>query len=89
MRKLDPSKFVSSDELFKKWMKNPKFVAEWKKLEPDYQIASQMIGARIKKKMSRRASRKSKNSKVKKLIRLAKLGKLKKSSKKSKKKKKR
>lgn len=52
MKKLDTSKFISSEDLTKEWMKDPGFVKEWKKLEPDYQIARQMIGARIKKKMS-------------------------------------
>ena len=52
MKKLDISKFLTTDDLMKKWMKNPKFVAEWKKVEPEYQVARQMIGARIKKKMS-------------------------------------
>jgi len=52
MKKIDTSKLISSDELFDKWMKDPKFVAEWKKIEPEYQIARQMIGARLKKKMS-------------------------------------
>lgn len=52
MKKMDTSKFISSDELFEEWMKDPKFVAEWKKNEPEYQIARQMIGARLKKKMS-------------------------------------
>lgn len=33
-------------------MKSPKFRREYEKLEPEFQIARQMIGARIKKKMS-------------------------------------
>lgn len=52
MKKLDTSKFQTTDDLKKEWMKDPKFVAVWKKTEPEYQIARQMIGARIKKKMS-------------------------------------
>ena len=33
-------------------MKNPKFRHEYEKLEPEFQIARQMIGARIKRKMT-------------------------------------
>ncbi|MCX6793621.1 MAG: helix-turn-helix transcriptional regulator [Candidatus Gottesmanbacteria bacterium] len=33
-------------------MKDPEFRREYERLEPEFQIASQMIGARIKKKMS-------------------------------------
>lgn len=33
-------------------MKDPEFRAEYEKLETEFQIASQIIGARIKKKMS-------------------------------------
>ena len=33
-------------------MKDPEFRREYEKLEPEFQIARQMIGARIKKKMS-------------------------------------
>jgi ribosome-binding protein aMBF1 (putative translation factor) len=51
-KKIDISKFSTFDDLQKEWMGDPKFVAEWKKVEPEYQIARQMIGARIKKKMS-------------------------------------
>lgn len=36
-------------------MKNPKFRREYEKLEPEFQIAKQMIAARIKKKMSQAA----------------------------------
>ena len=49
---MDTSKFITFHELKRKWMKDPEFVREWEKLEPHYQIARQMIGARIKKKMS-------------------------------------
>lgn len=33
-------------------MKNPKFRYEYKKLEPEFQLARQLIGARIKRKMT-------------------------------------
>ncbi|MEK7521886.1 MAG: helix-turn-helix transcriptional regulator [Patescibacteria group bacterium] len=45
-------KWYTHDELHKKWMKDPKYRREWKKLEPEYQIARQVIGARLKKKMT-------------------------------------
>ena len=51
-KKIDITKLATFDDLTKEWMKDPEFVAEWKKVEPEYQIARQMIGARIKKKMS-------------------------------------
>ena len=52
VKKIDTSKFTTFHELKKKWMKNPEFVRESERFEPHYQIARQMIGARIKKKMS-------------------------------------
>ena len=52
MKKLDTRKFTTASELKKKWMRDPEFVSEWEKLQPHYQIARQMIGARIKRKMT-------------------------------------
>ena len=46
------SKTVPYQKLRSDLMKNPKFRREYEKLEPEFQIARQMIGARIKKKMS-------------------------------------
>lgn len=40
------------EDLKKEWMKNPEFRREYEKLEPEFQIARQIIGARIKRKMS-------------------------------------
>lgn len=51
-RILDTRRFVSAEELHKKWMKDPEYHYEYEKLQPEFQIADQMIGARIKKKMS-------------------------------------
>ena len=45
-------KFYTYEELHKEWMKDPEFRREYEKLEPEFQIASQIIGARIKQKMS-------------------------------------
>lgn len=45
-------KFFSADQLHKKWMKNPEYRYEYEKLEPEFEIARQIIDARIKKKIS-------------------------------------
>jgi len=45
-------KLISASELHKDLMKNPKFRSEYEKLETEYQIASQIIEARLKKKMT-------------------------------------
>lgn len=43
---------VTWEEMESEWMKDPEFVKEWKKIEPHYQIARQMIGARLKQNMT-------------------------------------
>lgn len=45
-------KFYSHEELHRKWMKDPEYRREYDKLETEFQIARQIIGARLKKKMS-------------------------------------
>lgn len=45
-------KYYTHEELHKEWMKDPKFRREYEKLEPEFQIASQIIAARIKNKMT-------------------------------------
>lgn len=45
-------KLIPWEDIEKRWMKNPKFVREWEKIEPEYQIARALIGARLKKKLS-------------------------------------
>jgi len=50
--KINKHTFYDAGDLHKKWMKNPKYRLEYEKLEPEFQIARQMIGARIKKKMT-------------------------------------
>jgi len=52
MKKLDTNKFTTFKEFKKELLKNPGVRVEYEKLHPHYQIASQMIGARIKKKMT-------------------------------------
>lgn len=46
------NKWYTHEELHKKWMKDPEFRREYEKLEPEFQIARQMIDARIKRKMT-------------------------------------
>lgn len=45
-------KWITHEQLKADLMKNPKFRREYEALEPEFQIARQMIGARIRKKMS-------------------------------------
>lgn len=45
-------KFYSHEELHSEWMKDPGYRLEYEKLEPEFQIAKQIIGARIKRKMT-------------------------------------
>jgi ribosome-binding protein aMBF1 (putative translation factor) len=45
-------KLISFEEWEKELMKDPEFVKEYNKLEPEFQIARQIIDARLKKKMS-------------------------------------
>ncbi len=42
------------DEFLEEQLKDPDFKKLWEKSEPDYQIARQMIKARLEKKMSQR-----------------------------------
>lgn len=44
--------FYSHEELHNKWMKNPQFCRDFEKLEPEFQIAKQIISARIKRNMT-------------------------------------
>lgn len=45
-------KAIPFEELHREWMKDPEFRREYEALEPEFQIARQMIGARLKRKMS-------------------------------------
>jgi ribosome-binding protein aMBF1 (putative translation factor) len=49
-KKLPPH--ITFEELEKEWMNDPEFVKEWKKIEPEYEIARQIIGARLAKNMT-------------------------------------
>ena len=52
MRKDKKPKFFSAEVLHREWMKDPEYRREYEKLEPEFQIARQIIGARIKNKMT-------------------------------------
>jgi len=52
MKKTKKIKWISAEELDKEFMKNPEYRREYEKLETEFQVASQMIEARIKQKMS-------------------------------------
>lgn len=45
-------KLINWRDLEKKWMKDPEFVREWEKVEPEYQLARSLIGARLKRKLT-------------------------------------
>lgn len=46
------TKLISFKKLHQEWMKSPKFRREYKKLEPEFQLARQILSARLKHKMS-------------------------------------
>jgi ribosome-binding protein aMBF1 (putative translation factor) len=52
MKKLTIKDAIPFEDVVAEWMKDPKFVKEWKKIEPEYKLASQIIGARLKQKMT-------------------------------------
>lgn len=62
MKKINSKKWISAEELEKKWMKDPEFVKEYNKLETEFQIASQMIGARIKQNITQEELAKKANT---------------------------
>lgn len=43
---------TSAEDVHRKWMKNPKYRREYERLQPEFEIANQMIEARLKRKMS-------------------------------------
>jgi ribosome-binding protein aMBF1 (putative translation factor) len=49
MRKKD---FYTHQELHRQWMKSPGYRKEYQKLEPEFQIAREIIKARIKRKIT-------------------------------------
>ena len=45
-------KLYTHEKLHEEWIKDPKYRLEYEKLGPEFQIARQVIGARINQKMS-------------------------------------
>lgn len=45
-------KWVTHRELHKKWMRDPEFRREYERLAPEFEIARQIIDARIKRKIT-------------------------------------
>lgn len=45
-------KLIPFKKVHEEWMKDPEFRREYEKLEPEFQIARQMIAARRKQKMT-------------------------------------
>ena len=54
MNKNKKQRYYSAEELHREWMKDPEYRMEYEKLEPEFQIARQIIGARIKQKMTQK-----------------------------------
>ena len=52
MKLKNKKRLISAEDLHNKWMMDPEYRREYEKLEPEFQIARQMIEARIKRKMS-------------------------------------
>lgn len=45
-------KLIPWETIKAEWNKNPEYVKEWKKVEPEYLLAQQIIEARLKNKMT-------------------------------------
>jgi len=45
-------KFYAHKELHTGWMKDPKYRSEYQSLEPEFQIAKQIMAARIRQKLT-------------------------------------
>jgi ribosome-binding protein aMBF1 (putative translation factor) len=52
MKKINNKKWISAEEAHRKWMKNPEYRREYEKLETEFQIAEQVIKARVKKNLT-------------------------------------
>ena len=52
MKKINKQKWIDSDVLHKKMLKNPEYRRAYEESEAEFQIASQMIEARIKQNIS-------------------------------------
>ena len=47
-------KWYTFDELHNEWMEDPKYRRVYESLQPEYEIAKQIIEARVKKKISQK-----------------------------------
>ncbi|HCM37245.1 MAG: Transcriptional regulator, XRE family [Candidatus Gottesmanbacteria bacterium GW2011_GWB1_43_11] len=47
-------KFYAHKELHTGWMKDPKYRSEYQSLEPEFQIAKQIMAARIRQKLTQK-----------------------------------
>lgn len=54
MNKSMLAKTIPFDDLVAEWMKDPKFRKAWADIQPEYQLARQMIGARLKSKITQK-----------------------------------
>lgn len=54
MKKMQRPKTIPFEELKQKWLKEPGFRKAYEELQPEYQLACQMMDARIAKKMSQK-----------------------------------
>ncbi|MBI2326715.1 helix-turn-helix transcriptional regulator [Candidatus Curtissbacteria bacterium] len=45
-------KLISAEALHKKWMKDPEYRREYERLAPEFEIARQIIDARVKRKIT-------------------------------------
>jgi len=52
MNKIKNRKIITAEELHKRMMKDPGYKKEYEKLETEFQIARQIIRARLKNKMT-------------------------------------
>lgn len=43
---------ISHEELHREWMKDPEYVREYERLQPEFEIARQIIDARVRGKMT-------------------------------------
>ncbi|MDO8498243.1 MAG: helix-turn-helix transcriptional regulator [bacterium] len=50
--KIKKPEFISAEKLHKGWMKDPRYRQAYEELEPEFQIARQIIEARVKRKIS-------------------------------------
>lgn len=62
MKKLNKQKWIDSDVLHKKMMKDPEYRRAYEESETEFQIASQMIEARIKQNITQEELAKKANT---------------------------